>query len=104
MPGKNVELTPLETRKQLLLMESEMNRLPWGHELRELKAALHQVQHQAQAVGSLASAAARVATIVSDLRGAFSKRAENNGNQSFLSTALSGLRLGGSPFGGVRRR
>jgi CII-binding regulator of phage lambda lysogenization HflD len=104
MSGKTIGLTPLETRKQLLLMESEMNRLQWEHELRELKAALHQIQHQAQAVGSLASSAARLATVISDIHGAFSQRAENNGNKSFLSKMFNGLRMGTSLFGAFRRR
>jgi hypothetical protein len=40
MPGKNLNLTPLESRKQLLLVESELNRAQLLNELRDFKFRL----------------------------------------------------------------
>jgi hypothetical protein len=53
MSGKNFHLTPLESRKQLLLVESELNRAQLLNELRDLSTEIQHLKGQVQAVGSL---------------------------------------------------
>jgi hypothetical protein len=103
MPGKNFRLTPLESRKQLLLVESELNRVQLLNELRDLKNEIHRLENQVCAVGSLASSAAKLATIFSAIRSAFTHRADvKNGKPSWISTLLNGARAGASIWGALR--
>jgi hypothetical protein len=95
MPGKNFQLTPLESRKQLLLVESELNRVQLLVELRELQGEWQQLKEQAQAIGSVAAAAAKVAATVSAIGSVFTPRQDNEkGKSSWLSTLLNGARTG----------
>jgi hypothetical protein len=97
MPGKNFQLTPLESRKQLLLVESELNRVQLLIELRDLQSELHQLRAQAQAIGSVAASAAKVASTVSAIGNVFAQRKNNeNGKSSWLATLLHGARTGAS--------
>jgi hypothetical protein len=72
MHGKNFHLTPLESRKQLLLVESELNRAQLLNELSGLKSEIHNLKNQVQAIGSLASSATKLATTFSAIGSAFS--------------------------------
>lgn len=97
MPGKNVQLSPLAARKQLLLVESELNRVQLLNELRDLQGELHQLRAQAQAIGSVAGSAAKVAATVSVIGNVFTQRKNNEkGKSSWLSKLLSGARTGAS--------
>ena len=103
MPGKNFLLTPLESRKQLLLVESELNRAQLVNELRELKGEIHHLKNQAQAVGSLISATTEVAATFSAIGSAFTHRdADKNGKPSWISTLLNGVQAGVSIWGALR--
>jgi hypothetical protein len=103
MPGKNLHLTPLESRKQLLLVESELNRAQLVNELRDLNKELQHLRGQVQAVGTLVSSAAKVAATFSAIGGAFTHRdAGENGKSYWLSTLLNGARIGASIWGALR--
>jgi hypothetical protein len=103
MPGKNFHLTPLESRKQLLLVESELNRAQLVNELRDFKSEIHHLQDQVQAVGSLASSAAKLVTTFSAIGNAFTHRdAGEKGKSSWISTLLNGARTGASIWGALR--
>jgi hypothetical protein len=103
MPGKNFHLTPLESRKQLLLVESELNRAQLVNELRDLKSEIHYLKNQVQAVGSLVSSAAKLATTFSAIGSAFTHRAAGkNGKSSWISTLLNGARTGASIWGALQ--
>ena len=93
MPGKNFQLTPLESRKQLLLVESELNRVQLLMELRDLQAELQQLRAQAQAIGSVAASAAKVAATVSAIGSVFTPRAAGEPSKSaWLARLLKGAR------------
>jgi len=95
MSGKKFQLTPLETRKQLLLVESELNRAQLLNEFRALKNEIHHLKEQVRAVGSLASSAAKLAATVAAVGRAFSHRDEGEKNKSsWISTLLKGGRTG----------
>ena len=61
MFGKNAQLTPLASRKQLLLMESELNRVQWFEAWHGLKSELLQFKNQARDLGTTVVAGARLA-------------------------------------------
>jgi hypothetical protein len=103
MSGKNFHLTPLESRKQLLLVESELNRAQLVNELRDLKSEIHHLQNQVQAVGSLVSSAAKLATTFSAIGSAFTHRGTGkNEKSSWISTLLNGARTGASIWSALR--
>jgi hypothetical protein len=95
MDGKKSQLTSLETRKQLLLVESELNRAQLLNELCDFKNEVHLLKNQMQAIGSLAASAAKLATTFSAIGTAFTHRdASENGKSSWISTLLNGARTG----------
>jgi hypothetical protein len=103
MPGKSFQLTSLETRKQLLLVESELNRAQLLNELRNFQNEIHHLKAQVQAVGSLASSAAKLATTFSAIGNAFTHRdPDEKKKSSWISTLLNGARTGASIWGAVR--
>jgi hypothetical protein len=103
MPGKNFHLTPLESRKQLLLVESELNRAQLVNELRELKGEIHHLKNQVHAVGSMVSSAAKLATTFSAIGSAFTHRsAAEKEKSSWISTLFNGARTGASIWGALR--
>jgi hypothetical protein len=103
MPGKNFHLTPLESRKQLLLVESELNRAQLLNELRDLNNEIQNLKSQVQAAGTLVSSAAKLATTFSAIGRAFTHRdAGENGKSSWLSNLLNGVRTGASIWGALR--
>ena len=105
MSGKNFHLTPLESRKQLLLVESELNRAQLFNELRDLHDEIHHLKGQVQAVGSLVSSTAKLVTTFSAIGNAFTHRnVEDNGKSSWLTTLLNGARTGASIWGALRSR
>ena len=103
MPGKDFYLTPLESRKQLLLVESELNRAQLINELRDLKSEIHHLQNQVHAIGSLASSAAKLASTFSAIGNAFTHRdSSEKGKSSWFSSLLNGARTGASIWGALR--
>ena len=95
MPGKKFQLTPLETRKQLLLVESELNRVLLLNEVRDFKNEIHHLKHQVWEIGSIAASAAKLATAFSAIGQAFSHR--NEGEKTlWISTVLNGAQAGTS--------
>jgi len=95
MPGENVHLTPLESRKQLLLLESELNRAQLLNEVHDLKNEIHRLKDQLHAIGSVASSAAKLADTVSAIGRAFSHREEGD-KASWISRLLNGAKTGTS--------
>jgi hypothetical protein len=96
MPGKKSQLTPLETRKQLLLVESELNRVQLLNELRDWKNELHNLKQQMEAIGSMVSVAAKLTATFSAVGRAFSHRNEGDNQPSWVSMLLDGAQAGTS--------
>jgi negative regulator of sigma E activity len=59
---------PLESRKKLLIAESELNRAQLVQELETIKDKFHSLANQARTVSSLASAAATLIAGIASLR------------------------------------
>ena len=106
MRGTNVRLTPLDARKQLLVLESEINRAElgreWNHLRMEALGVADTLGGDATALGSLASAGAALFTTGSALRRLFSKNGATK--SSWVSTLINGARAGISVWLALRPR
>jgi hypothetical protein len=102
MFGKNPELTPLELRKELLVAESELNRVQLIQEGEAMSGAVRTVAGRLKIFGSIASAGALVVTAVTALRRG--RAAPAAGKTSWVSMALKGARLAGSLWLAMRAR
>ena len=88
MFGNNPRVNPLESRKRLLVAESELNRAQLVEEWGELVADVHSFTDRAKTFGSIASAAALlVAGLAAFHRG---KSAPAAAKRSWLQTILKG--------------
>lgn len=95
MPGTNPQLTPLAARKQLLLVESEVNRAQLFSECISLKDQAAGWTHRAHlAVDSFASAVSVGREALSMMRGLLAGHADDK--PSMLSTVIRCVRLGSS--------
>jgi hypothetical protein len=95
MPGEKSKLTPIETRKQLLLLESDLNRAELIEAMRDWKNEVHRAKEHLTRLGTMASLAARIAATFSTARQLFSHPADA-GKKSWLSFLLDGVTTGTS--------
>ena len=102
MPATKPQLTPLDARRQLLLIESEVNRAQLGRDWVDFKIAAR-------------AAAAPARRVVSIMRGAGAfvqeifraRRSSSNGQRkksSWIAPLLGGARLGASIWSAFRSR
>ena len=68
MSGKNLLMNPLESRKQLLVAESELNRAQLVQDWQEMRGEVHSLASQARSISSIASAVATLVAGLSSLR------------------------------------
>jgi hypothetical protein len=99
MPGKKTRMTSLESRKQLLILESELNRTQLLKDLDELKAETEQLAEQARSLASLVSSATSVCNTVFKVQQAFSGTKEKF--PRFFGV-LKGARAGASLWSAVK--
>ena len=98
-------LRPTASRKQLLLMESELNRVQLLNELHGLRQDLEHFKQQWQMLRSLADAAAKLVGTFSAIGSAFTHREGNSESQdSWLSTLFKGVKTGAEWWGKLRSR
>jgi hypothetical protein len=91
MFGKKPRLNPLESRKQLLIAESELNRAQMAGDMAALTAGVHTLTDRAKSFGSIASSAAvLVAGLAAFRRG---KPAGTDTKSSWRQTILKGAGL-----------
>jgi hypothetical protein len=103
MSGKTTGLTALETRKQLLLVESELNRAQLINEVRGLKSELNHLKHQAQAIASIAESTVKLAGTFSSIGNIFSSDDKQEGKPSLVSRLLKGIQTGATLWSALRR-
>ena len=98
-------MKPLDSRKQLLIVESELNRAQLVQEWQMVKAEAHALVEQAKTVRSMASA---VATLVAGLSSCRRQAAAPAAQKpSWLKTILKGAGMVGtfwSEFRSARRK
>ena len=68
MFGKISRLTPLESRKQLLIVESEINRAHMADDLATLNAQACEFADRAKTIGSIATSAASLVSGLTSFR------------------------------------
>src|SRR5215469_13827846 len=100
MFGKKSYLKMLESRKQALLAESEVNRIEMLKDWDALKIEGNRVKKHLCNVGSIASSAAILATTAAFFRRRPepTKQRENHASASGVNAALNGARVGASLF------
>jgi len=91
MSGKNPRLKPLQSRKQLLLAESELNRAQMMQDMAALTAEVHALGNRAKSFGSIASSAVVLATGLAAFRRG--KVADLDAKPSWVRTVLKGAGL-----------
>ena len=104
MSRKTTELTALQTRKQLLLVESELNRVQMVAEWEKVKVGLEQATRQITAVGSLLESAAKIGTSFTGFFQGFSDPDKNSDGEktSWISRVFTGARAGASLWAALR--
>jgi hypothetical protein len=81
-------MNPLESRKRILIAESELNRAQLAGDLTALRATVHALTNRAKSFGSIASSAAvLVAGLTAFRRG---KCVDADAKRSWLRTFLKG--------------
>jgi len=102
MFGRKSELTPLESRKQLLIAESELNRAQLIKEWHAMTDEVRTFGAKVKSVSIFASTAALlVAGLTAFRRG---KSADANAKPSWLHTLSKGAKLAGSLWLAFRAR
>ena len=104
MSAEKNKLTPLEARKQMLILESELNRVLLVKEVEEFGGEIREVALRAQHVKSVISTAADLAGAFSTLRQAFAPRAEGGAKTGWFSKFMSTARAGASIWQAFRGR
>jgi hypothetical protein len=84
-------MNPLESRKQLLIAESELNRVQMVGDWAAMAAGVRTVTDRARSFGSIASAAAVMVTGLEAFR--CGKAVDASAKPSWLKTILKGARL-----------
>ena len=102
MFGKNPRLNPLESRKQLLLAESELNRAQLVVDMAALSADICALTDRAKSLGSLASSAAMLVAGLAAFRR--SKPADDDAKPSWFKRILKGAGLVSSVWLAFRSR
>jgi hypothetical protein len=87
-------MSPLESRKQLLIAESELNRVQLLQELRAMKGEVHSLATQARTISSFASAAATLVAGIISFRQ--KKSAPTPEKPSWWRTILKSAQLAGT--------
>jgi hypothetical protein len=102
MFGKKPHVNPLESRRQLLVAESELNRAQLVGDMAALTAGVRTLTDRAQSFGSIASSAAvLVAGLAAFPRG---KPVDADAKPSWFHTLLKGAQLVGSIWLAFRAR
>ena len=102
MPGKTSHLNPLESRKQLLVAESELNRAGLSEEWQAMTRSARDLAHQAKTIAAWASSAALVVAGVSALR----RDSPRSGTvkSSWFQKILKGARMASTLWLALRAR
>jgi hypothetical protein len=102
MFGNNPRVNPLESRKQLLIAESELNRAQLAQECVALKAGVLMLTARAKSIGAVSSAAALLlAGLAAFRRG---RRGNARAKPSWFHRVLKGAQAAGSIWLAFRSR
>ena len=102
MPGKTSHVTPLESRKQLLIAQSELNRAGLAEEWQGMAHGVRDLAHRAKAIAVWASSAALLVAGLAAFRQSKVMAAEEK--PSWFQRGLRGTQLAYSIWLAFRRR
>jgi hypothetical protein len=102
MFGKKNQLSPLESRKQMLIAESEINRTQMIQEWRAAVNDVHALAAQARTITSYASAGAVLVATLASLRR--SPASSAGVKSSWLQTVVKAAKVAGSLWLAFRAR
>ena len=102
MPGKTSHLSPLESRKQLLVAESELNRAGLSEEWQAMTRSVRDLAHEVKTIAAWASTAALVVAGLSTLR----RDSPRSGTvkSSWFQKILKGARMASTLWLALRAR
>jgi hypothetical protein len=103
MPGEKSNLTSLESRKQLLLLESELNRVQLLEDWHGLKGKFNRLNICADGIGSLASSAATLFSLISIFRRTLEEHENQADKSPWISRLLKGIETGAALWSVLRR-
>lgn len=105
MSRKTTSLSELKTRRQLLIVESELNRAQMGTEWLAFREGVHHWSRQVRAVGSMATSAVSIGSNVGGFfRGLFHHEPRPAAHKpSVISTVFKGARAGFSIWNSIRQ-
>ena len=86
-------MNPLNSRKKMLVAESELNRAQLFHDWQELADEMNALSKQAKSIGFIASTAV---SLISGATALWQKKSAPSGKTSWLQTILKGAQLAGS--------
>ena len=102
MFGRKSYVSPLESRKQLLIAESELNRAQLSEEWQTITHGVRDLAHRAKTIAAWASSAALLVAGVTALRRGPS--APGAAKSSWLQKLLSGARMASMFWCALRSR
>ncbi len=102
MFGIKPRITPLEARKRLLVLESELNRLQFGREWEKLTDSYQALSQTVQTVRSVASMIGMVVKGVSAFGGRKSSKAERE--SSWIQKGMQGAQMASALWSAFRGR
>lgn len=102
MSGEKPSLSPLELRKQLLIAESEINRVQLRQEWETMTEEIRGLADRAKTISSYASVTAVLVAGLAAFRR--SRAAPGDEKRSWVRIILKGLRLAGSIWLAFRAR
>jgi len=102
MFGKEPRVSPLESRKQLLIAESELNRVQLSREWKTMAHGVRDLAHRVKTVGAWASSAALLVAGVVALRR--SPSAPGTTRSSWFQRILNGARMASTIWFACRAR
>jgi hypothetical protein len=96
MSGKTTGLTALEMRRQLLVVESELNRAHLLNECREVRKGINHLTGQIGVLAQLTESAVNIGTSFAGFFRGMSggKKPEEGRKPSWIATLLEGARAG----------
>lgn len=103
MSGKKSSLTSLESRKQLLLLESELNRVQLLEDLNGLRNEIKRLKNRMSGIGSLASTAAAFFSLFSIFRRTLGEHENQTDKPPWISRLLKGIETGATLWSALRR-
>lgn len=102
MPGTKPRVKPLALRKQLLLAESEVNRVQFANDWNALVAEAHDLTYHARSLWS--GIASKVATGIAGVKAWRELRGSRSNHRGWFFNLINGIQVGSAMWKSFRSR